>query len=237
MKVHKQFSRFAQKYQQYALIQRDTAADLVTLLPKKSLGNVIDIGSGEGELYRRLKKNRFEFQHFTAVDFSEKMLERHPREENLTTVQGDFDNPELFELLRNRNFDTLISSSALQWSKNLPILMHNLAQLAPFAAFSLFGSGTFATLHKTAQVKSPIPDCKTISIAFQSAFTPITIKRNSYRLYFDSPHKMLRYIKQSGVSGGELQLSFREIKQIMEHYPLPWLELETILLTGHSKCH
>jgi malonyl-CoA O-methyltransferase len=41
---------------------------------------------------------------------------------------------------------------------------------------------------------------------------------------------MLRYIKKSGVSGGQKKLSLKEIRKLLKNYPLNYLEFESITL-------
>ena len=53
---------------------------------------------------------------------------------------------------------------------------------------------------------------------------------NSYQLEFETTREMFKYIKKSGVSGGEKQLSYRQIKQLMENYPLKYLEFEVLFV-------
>jgi malonyl-CoA O-methyltransferase len=48
---------------------------------------------------------------------------------------------------------------------------------------------------------------------------------------------MFQYIKRSGVSGGEKQLGFKEIKVLMNSYPLDYLEFEVLFVNtvSHAK--
>jgi malonyl-CoA O-methyltransferase len=45
---------------------------------------------------------------------------------------------------------------------------------------------------------------------------------------------MFRYIKQSGVSGGERKLSYTQTKQLMENYPLKYLEFEVLFIEARK---
>jgi malonyl-CoA O-methyltransferase len=46
---------------------------------------------------------------------------------------------------------------------------------------------------------------------------------------------MLRYIKRSGVSGGKRQLSIKDIKRVVDRYPLNYLEFEVIFIEAKLK--
>jgi len=45
---------------------------------------------------------------------------------------------------------------------------------------------------------------------------------------------MFRYIKKSGVSGGEKQLNYQQMKRLMENYPLNYLEFEVLFVEATS---
>ena len=49
-------------------------------------------------------------------------------------------------------------------------------------------------------------------------------------LEFDSVREMFRYIKRSGVSGGRRVLNYAQTKQLMEFYPLNYLEFEVLFI-------
>jgi malonyl-CoA O-methyltransferase len=45
---------------------------------------------------------------------------------------------------------------------------------------------------------------------------------------------MFKYIKKSGVSGGEKRLGYKEMKVLMELYPLNYLEFEVLFVEATS---
>lgn len=47
------------------------------------------------------------------------MCQLHPKAKNVEVKCFDFDSDEFFEDYKNDNFDLVLSSSALQWSKDL----------------------------------------------------------------------------------------------------------------------
>jgi len=57
----------------------------------------------------------------------------------------------------------------------------------------------------------------------------------NYKLEFTDVYEMLKYIKRSGVSGGKKQLTYKDIKNIIEHYPLGFLEFEVLFIKATSK--
>ena len=56
----KEFSRFAEDYQSYKIIQSRVAKELVALVDSKPK-NILDIGAGSGEIYKNID---WEFDRF-----------------------------------------------------------------------------------------------------------------------------------------------------------------------------
>lgn len=233
MRVKEQFNKHANTYPNYSLIQQKGAELLVQSLPKE-LGVTIDLGCGNGRLYRALLHNNHTIEEFYGVDFASNMLNLHPRSPYIKLLQGNFNSPSTFKRLKRLGADTLLSASALQWSDNLDYTLKECAALAPFGAFFIFSSGTFKTLHKIANAISPIYTKDQVEKAFLSHYTALNMQTFNFKLSFTTNLQMLRYIKKSGVSGN-LQLSYRALKRVLNEYPLDYLEFEALLLTGEAK--
>lgn len=234
MRVKEQFNKYASYYHNNSIIQSKGVELLVETLPN-NLGRTIDLGCGSGRLFKELYKKSKSFKRFYGVDFAESMLRLHPRAENVKLLTADFNKKESFDRLRELKAQTLLSASALQWAKDIDFTLEQCATLAPFAGLFLFCSGTFKTLHKSVGLRSPIHSCEKIESAFKSHYKAAKIEKYNFSLPFATTLDMLRYIKLSGVSGN-LQLSYTQMKHILENYPLKYLEFETILLTGESRC-
>ena len=229
MKIVKEFSRFADEYNRYNIIQTEVAKHLISMLEKKRYGRVLDLGSGSGAVYKNLRESKTEFNHFYAFDFSEEMLKIHPSSDNLSKLCLDFNNRDSFLNYRENEFDLLTSASALQWSENLSSVLDSIHSLASESVFAFFTSNTFTTLHKTAGVKSPIYSKEFILDTLKDYYS-FESEVKEYHLPFASVEKMLTYIKHSGVSGGTGVLSYREIKRLIREYPLGYLEFEVLFV-------
>ena len=234
MRVKEQFNRYADCYSSNSIIQERGAKILVHALPK-SLGNTIDLGCGNGRIYRELFQNNNRVEHFYGVDFAESMLQLHPKGRDIELSVGDFDSQATFEKLQTVDATTLLSSSALQWAKDIEFTFNECAKLAPNGGFFLFSSGTFKTLHSVASASSPIYSSAELEKVFLKNYRAKKIEHYNFKLPFSSTYAMLQYIKKSGVSGN-LQLSYRQMKAILNNYPLNYLEFETLLLLGESRC-
>ena len=232
MKIVDEFSRFAQNYNSYSVIQSKVARLLVSKLSNKKYKRIIDIGCGSGEVYKNLISQNISFEEFIAFDLSSQMLELHPSASHITKICGDFNNLRtLFDL---ESKDTLIlSSSALQWSSDLDLTLSQLSEISPNINLAIFTSNTFATLHKIAKILSPIYNSNMLKEKL-SQYYKSSYDLRDYKLEFENTRDMLKYIKKSGVSGGERRLSFRETKYLIDNYPLNYLEFEILFVESNS---
>lgn len=221
-----EFSRYAAEYGSHNVIQRHVAEKLIASTEGKP-SRILDLGCGNGTLYLLID---WECEHFVGVDFSEQMLEHHPKSENVELVLGNFNDPALFERLGGEYFDRIYSASALQWAYDLDSVLKSLASLNTPMSLAIFTAGTFKTLHECAGVTPLLRESdEVISIAEQYVDAKFEVLHTT--LEFDSVREMFRYIKRSGVSGGRRVLDFSQTKRLMETYPLEYLEFEVVFIT------
>lgn len=230
MKISKEFSRHAHKYQHLNQIQTEVAKTVVSTLtckPKK----ILDLGCGSGAIYNLID---WKIDKFVGVDFSSNMLSLHPRAQNITCKLGDFNDTRLFEELLAEEFDCIVSASALQWADDLESVFLEIAQFSLPFSLAIFSSGTFSTLNKTAGVSSIIPSYEMIK-KFSEKCLHVKVEKVLYTLEFENTREMLRYIKKSGVSGNRNILSYKQTKNLMQEYPLSYLEFEVVYINSFSK--
>ena len=233
-KAVKEFSRFAHQYNQYNMIQQEVAKALVAQLPMDDYATIVDIGCGSGEVYKNIEHCGQDFKEYIALDSSKEMLELHPSAPNIIKPQEDFNVSETYSHFHTDSKSILLSSSALQWSKELDFTIKQLSKKCKKAYFAIFTSGTFKTLHQIAKINSPIYTQQELQEVLKKYYDA-SFKTKVYRLDFENVRDMFRYIKKSGVSGGEKQLSYKETKHLMEHYPFKYLEFEVLFMDGVSK--
>ncbi len=225
----KEFSRFADQYDDYNIIQVEVAKTLVDQFSSGGCPTIIDIGCGSGEVYKNIERKNIPFEQFVALDSSQEMLNIHPVREKVQKLCADFNLSRTFEMLTLEQNDIIISSSALQWSKDLDLTFSRLSNKASKGYFAIFTSSTFKTLHKVAEIKSPIYSETELKETI-SRYYNATFETRNYSLHFDSVRDMFRYIKKSGVSGGEKKLSYKQMKYLMKVYPLDYLEFEVLFV-------
>jgi len=229
--ITKEFSRFAHSYGAYNVIQSKVVSELIPMIESKQIETLLDVGCGSGAVYQALKSAGYQIDRFLALDASEEMLQRHPNAEMVEKICMDFNTPSGLPLPQE---SVIVSSSALQWSRDLEKTLSWLSSLGKEAYFAIFTANTFKTLHDTAGIASPIYSAQTLKEILDRYYDAEYTLRE-YMLSFDSTREIFRYIKKSGVSGGARQLSYRETKMLMNQYPLSHLEFEVLFVKGRPK--
>ncbi len=229
MSVKNEFSKYANEYKNHNIIQQLIAKSLVRDLefqPK----NILELGCGSGQVYKNIS---WDINFYIAIDFSKQMCALHPKAKNIQVKCFDFDSEEFFDFLKDKKYDIILSSSALQWSKNLPKLVKNLSLCSNKINAVLFTSNTFKSIHKIAQIKSPILSEKEIKSAFSKYFT-CEFETLLYKLEFENKKELFSYIKKSGVSGGSSSLDFKMAKKLYKEYDLNYLEFEVVFIKAQK---
>lgn len=232
MNVKNEFSKHANDYNSYNIIQQIVAKALVREMKSKSK-KILELGCGSGQVYNYID---WEITQYDAVDFSRQMCDLHPRGKNLNIHCMSFDSEEFFEFTKNKEYDMVLSSSALQWSQNLSKITQALSKITKEINAVLFTSNTFKTIQEITNKTSPILSSSEIQEAFDKYFET-TFETINYNLKFDSKKQLFDYIKNSGVSGNSNELSFKEAKNLYKNYALDYLEFEVMFVKAFSKSY
>lgn len=222
-----EFSKNAKSYDQYNIIQAKVIEQLLLTI-KEQPQKIIDLGCGKGGVYKAID---WEIEHFVGIDFAKGMLELHPKAKNVECIYGDFNDTSLFEHLFMLNSDYLISASALQWADDLDKVCQNIQGLHLPFSLAIFTSGTFKTLNDTAHLKPLLRSSDTVQQVIKQYFD-VTTMTKQYTLSFGSTREMFQYIKKSGVSGGRKVLDYKQTKELMQKYPLDYLEFEVLFISS-----
>ena len=158
MKISTEFSKYANQYGTYNVIQNrvaDRVLENLNFKPKR----VLDIGCGSGAV---CKKIDWEYESFTGVDFAKGMLELHPKSEKIELFYGDFNNDTFFDTFFIDKYDCVVSASALQWAEDLDTIFFNLGRFNKRFSLAVFTSNTFKTLNETASLRSILKSAEDI---------------------------------------------------------------------------
>jgi malonyl-CoA O-methyltransferase len=230
LSVKNQFSKYAKQYNNHNIIQQIVAKSLIREL-KTEPKRILELGCGSGQVYSHIS---WSIEFYKAIDFSASMCELHPKGENIEVKCFDFDTQEFLEEIKNDNYDLILSSSALQWSKDLSKIIKHLSLITKEINAVLFTSNTFKTIQEITKTKSPILDEESIKEAFSKSFN-CEFETIMYKLEFDNKKDLFDYIKKSGVSGGNSALDFKSAKRLYKEYKLNYLEFEVIFIKTVSK--
>jgi malonyl-CoA O-methyltransferase len=221
--VQKEFSRFADTYAHYNIIQNRVAQKLVDEC-KDRPQRILDLGCGSGTI---AKKITWPYEKFTGVDFSSQMLELHPKGDKIVCREGDFNEDTLFKELVNEQYDRIFSASSLQWALDLDKTLYQISQLNAPVSLAIFTSNTFKTLLETAGISSPLRSADEVNYLLGQYFR-LETELVEYELEFESIEEIFAYIKKSGVSGGRNLLGYTQMKNLMKNYPTKSLSFEVL---------
>ena len=228
--VQEQFSKYATEYNSNNIIQQIVSKALVRDI-KNAPKRILELGCGSGQVFKNIN---FPFSYYKAIDFSSQMCEIHPKHKNLEVVTLNFDSEEFHQNIKNEKYDLILSSSALQWSKDLTKIIDSLSNLSDSISMVLFTSQTFKTIFDLTDTNSPILDLKEIKKSFDK-FYMCEYEVLNYKLEFENKKDLFNYIKNSGVSGNKKALSFEKAKHLYRNYNLGYLEFEVVFIKG-KKC-
>ena len=230
MSVKNQFSKYAKQYKNHNIIQQIVAKSLVREL-KGQPKRILELGCGSGQVFNHID---WDIEYYKAIDFSSSMCELHPKADNIEVKCYDFDTQAFIDEIKDNSYDVVLSSSALQWSKDLSKIVKHLSYITHEINAVLFTSNTFRTIQEISDRKSPILNEDSIKKAFSEHFE-CEFETIQYKLEFDNKKDLFDYIKKSGVSGGSATLDFKMAKKLFKEYKLNYLEFEVIFVKTVSK--
>ncbi|MEA3554477.1 MAG: methyltransferase domain-containing protein [Campylobacterota bacterium] len=228
--IKNQFSKFASQYNNNNIIQQIVSKALVREIKDKPK-RILELGCGPGQIFKNID---FDFDYYKAIDFSQEMCDIHPTNSKLDIFCLNFDSDQFFDNIKDEQYDLVLSSSALQWSKDLSKIVNALAQISDEINMVLFTSNTFKTIFELTNSKSPILELESIKDIF-SMFYNSTFEVLEYKLEFETKKELFSYIKNSGVSGETNNLSFKKAKHLYKNYDKSYLEFEVVFIKGNTK--
>ena len=225
----KEFSKNAYRYDDYTALQQDIAHYLVSHITNNPK-TILDLGCGSGAVFKNIV---WQIERFTGVDSAQGMCDLHPTCNEVEIICEDFESPTLLSKL-TPPYDLLVSSSALQWASDIEALITQIALSCKEGAFAIFTDKTFETIYTMSELPTFLPSAKALVYSFEKNFE-CHHEIKMFRLFFDDNLSKFRYIKKSGVSGGQRHLNVAQTKALIQNYPHKYLEFEVLFLWGMSK--
>ncbi len=219
-----EFSKKAFSYTKHNVIQKKVVKKLIENI-KSNPKRILDLGCGSGAVYEQIF---WQIEEFTGIDSATNMCLLHTTNSKIKLINEDFETYEFNQA------DIIISSSAIQWAKNLDALFQKISKKTDKIAFSIFCDGTFKTIYEVANLKTFLPN-KDELIKLLNRYFEFDYEIVNYKLDFEDNLSKFRYIKNSGVSTGVRKLNFKDTKKLISSYPHKYLEFEVMFIWGKTK--
>lgn len=227
--IGKRFSAAAETYDRHARPQLALAQAVVSMLPEMYPEQILELGSGTGQLTRLLTE-RFPDVLIDAVDVAEKMVE-HSRAKfkcypHINWIVGDAQT-----FWSGDRYPLIVSSSALHWVNDLRVTCENIfngLESGGSFALGMMLKGTLQELHdlrkEIAPDKAPritLPTYEDAKECLQAAGFRMERRRHSEEeIIYENANAFLRAIHEQGVTGGKIS---------MGHAPLTRAELSQLV--------
>lgn len=228
--ITRNFSKRAYTYDKYADIQRGVAGELLGLMEKDAVGNILELGCGTGN-YTLILRERFGRARLKAVDISAKMIERACAKFKDNDV--DFIAQDAEELDLDEKFDLITSNACFQWFNDLEkalIKYKSLLNKDGVILFSIFGPETLFEL--SASLKHLFKNASLPLEKFMARdelcgmagkyFRKMRLREFRYTERFSCLRELLNKIKYTGIRGeglnGKLLLTPGSLRKLEEIY-------------------
>lgn len=225
------FDKYADSYDERAVVQRLSAEKLASLVPLKKYARALDLGCGTGFAIEALLNRGLNIERCLGVDKSQRMID---------VCRSKFPLMEFevvdFASISNRfaEFDLLVSNFALQWLDSpLEFILRAAKNLRPGAAFcfSIPIEGTFKEILETSTIYNdrPIEIMKLLSYdELRRSLRGLYqySERASMRQTFPSLMDAMLSIKKAGATyRNRRPYSYKEMKNLfIAHGELPFNE-------------
>jgi len=230
--IGKRFSAAAETYDRHARPQLALAQSVISVLPEMYPEQILELGSGTGQL-TRLLTDRFPEVLIDAVDVAEKMIAhsriKFKRFEQINWIVGDAQT-----YWGGDRYPLIVSSSALHWVSDLRETCENIFQcLEPGGTFALgmMLQGTLKELHEQREAIAPektplltLPTYEETKACLQTAGFRIERRKHSEEeIVYDDAKTFLKAIHEQGVTGGKVSvgnapLTRTELSQLVADY-------------------
>ncbi len=225
------FNKHAKTYHLFAHIQQQIAICLVQFLKQKHYAKVLDLGSGSGAVFNALERQNILIEDFIALDNSINMLKLHPTHsvniQKISLEHADFEEHVFCD------YDLVVSSSSLQWARDLKSVLEKIALFSKEVALAIHTDFSLHEVHEFLGTPSPLRDLKTLKSLIKNAFKnfQIELENKRFALYFNRKQDALNYLKKCGLLGGST-LSFKQKKHFFQNMAFEKLSYEVLLFSG-----
>lgn len=209
-KVKKEFSRHAQEYDRYALLQAEIGQKLVAGLDLEPR-NILELGCGTGRVTLALAE-KFPGAQIYATDISAGMLQEAQRkavQQNQRSIIFNVEDME-FPAYPEESFDLVISNASLQWANHLALTFERIYKLLAKGGcflFSIYGERSLWELRQAAKhafgskydYEQTFLKAEAIERSLEQAgFSQAELSSDLVERQYDSVEHLMRTLKHTG---------------------------------------
>jgi malonyl-CoA O-methyltransferase len=215
--ISRNFSASAADYDRHAVMQREMADRLLSLLNTYNLPlrTILDIGCGTGYLTGKLAE-AFPSARVEGIDIAPGMIAVAEKQErsNLSFIVGDG------EAASGHDYDLVVSNASLQWMSIEKVFARVVSLLKPGGLFffTTFGPKTLIELKECGFRVNEFPDTIAIEQLLKPDFHNVFLASQVYHEEFPGVKELIYYLKELGAQatdeGGSFSPSaFRQYKE------------------------
>lgn len=231
------FSKAKKTYDDNAVIQREIANHMISILKDNGMPNniksVLEIGCGTG-YFSQLLNNNFNIQKLYLNDICRELCStiNIGDANNISFLIGD---AEKIDFPKELNLIT--SCSAVQWFENLEGFLENcLKAISPkgFLAFSSFGPENFKELRELSGKGLEYLDIGELQKLVGKYFDVIYSEEYTNVQYFKTPKDVLKHLKLTGVTAtNSSSWNKSDLEKFTNEYNKMYLKDGQVCLTYH----
>lgn len=206
--IVKNFEKSLSTYDNYAIVQKQSAKKLVELINRKKFKNILEIGCYSGYL-TRLINEKISFSSYLALDIvdCEGFIKKiNPK---INFLKKDID-----EFETNQKFDLIVANASLQWSNDFSSTIKKLKSYLNnngIIAISVFSNQNLYEIREIFNVGLNYMPINEIEKLFSKN---AKIFEEKMTLQFKNPVEVLRHLKYTGVNSIQPnKFSYLELKQ------------------------
>lgn len=221
--VTHRFERANQSYAKHAVIQQKVATELLQLLhqcqPNTHFENVFEIGCGSGHL-STLFIEQFKYQHLYLNDLYHGVQQYFQNTDQIQWCIGDIE-----AIAFPNNLDLILSSSALQWVKDLDAIIAKSSQSLKakgLICFSTYGKKNLKEMKALTSHGLDYLSLEQIRIKLlNNGFEILHLTEQYEALKFEHPKQVLQHLQATGVTATS-SAQFRWTKKSLEEFYLDY---------------
>ncbi|WP_130802294.1 malonyl-ACP O-methyltransferase BioC [Acinetobacter ihumii] len=217
--IAQRFAKATQSYTEQAVIQKQIGQHLCQLMQDncpEDLAHVLEIGCGSGNLTYQLAKN-FQIEQWYLNDLYAEVQQHFQGNLPVHWMIGDIE-----ELALPKNLNAIVSSSAVQWINDLPLLLarcHKALNTQGWLCFSTFGPDNFIEIKQlTGQGLHYWSTDDWRQQLELLNFEIVELSQQNLSMQFETPKAVLKHLKATGVTGASEQQQRWTKQSLTEFY-------------------